>query len=396
MKTQTLLTGALVLVSTVALLAVDGYGAALRVPQDYPSITAASNAAEPGDSILVWPPLVGTEWENQTITLQQGVTLRGMTDLDSGDMVVLNSVIYMLEGQPSSEDDTTRVENFPITTTQAGHENIQVYTPRSSIVGCVIGGFGPEGTPCVRVWKGGLITRNGIYCEEGVTAREGIIRVVGNWFETNLRSVSIFNQGAPGPASAEIRNNTVHNGSQMVVALRADSHADVVNNILHGGIFVFCTPGVDIRYNDFVGGGASCTLGVGNISADPQFCSIESILRLGVEPDSPCVGAGENGSTMGAGGICGVTGIEAEESAPPRVRLMVHPNPGRGAVEFTFSDAVSPTLEIYDSEGRVIDVIRAPRDGFVWTPNQPLGAGVYFARLDDAGRSQVVKFVLLR
>jgi hypothetical protein len=33
-----------------------GFAATLQVPQDYPDITAASNVAQPGDSILVWPP----------------------------------------------------------------------------------------------------------------------------------------------------------------------------------------------------------------------------------------------------------------------------------------------------------------------------------------------------
>ncbi len=66
----------------VALLAAQGVeGATLRVPFDYATIAAAASAAVQGDSILVWRSPKGNDYENELITLQQGVTLRGMEQI---------------------------------------------------------------------------------------------------------------------------------------------------------------------------------------------------------------------------------------------------------------------------------------------------------------------------
>jgi hypothetical protein len=137
-------------------------GATLRVPQDYPTITAAANAAQESDSILVWPPPGGTEWENQQIMLRQGVTMRGMVDVFAfpRQMAIRDSDIHLLEGQSlQAIDDTTRVEHL-----YAGggpfHETFQVFTPRSSIKECYIGSAGPQDWPAVRVWNGALIAGN--------------------------------------------------------------------------------------------------------------------------------------------------------------------------------------------------------------------------------------------
>src|ERR1700752_5146104 len=104
------------------------FGGTLSVPQDYPDITSASNAAVSGDVILVWPP-PGGEWLNKTVTLKQGVTLRGMVDLNApvSQMTIRDSHFFLLESPPSGGDDTTRMINLPIVGNIQGEEPVQVY-----------------------------------------------------------------------------------------------------------------------------------------------------------------------------------------------------------------------------------------------------------------------------
>jgi hypothetical protein len=378
-----------------------GFAVSLRVPQDYPDITEASNAAQPGDSILVWPPPVGNRWVDQTITLQQGVTLRGMTNIWYDPWwVVGESFVYLLEAPPNGGDDTTRVENLRVSTAEQFHENFQVYTPRSSIMGCVIGNGGPYDTPCVRAWKGGIFARNGFSCGEGVTIREGTVRVEGNWFANTSRPINIYNLvGNPELADASIRSNTVYSGGGVNLQLRAGSQAEVVNNILVG-TWLLCSEfaDVDVRFNDIYNSPTvTCELGAGNIDVDPQFCPINSILRFGVEPDSPCVGSGEDGVTMGAGGICGVTGIEGEAPTLQRPHLTVEPNPVSTSAQFSFDqDIEAPILEIFDPQGRLVDLLRPLGPVIRWSPARSWPRGVYFARLRGQGVSETVKFLVIR
>jgi hypothetical protein len=367
--------------------------ASLRVPQDYPTITEAANIAQAGDSILVWSPPGGGDWESQHIMLGQGVTLRGMVP----NVNIQTSDIHLLESLSMQRgiDDTTRVENLFIGTAPF-HEAVQVFTPRSSIKGCRIGSSGPLGWSAVRIWKGGAIVGN-IFVDGGgegdaIAAREGTITIAWNLFRV-FRGFWLFNEEAEEPADLSFHNNTLRYVPEIGVFLRPDSQAEFVNCIFYDSCYIFCSSGnLDIRYNDFYGSGSQCPLGVGNIFADPMFCEGHKI-----HPDSPCVGSGEGGANMGAWGICGVTGLGDLETPKPTLGLSVTPNPVRSNAEFALEgNAEPPLLEIYSADGRLMDVLRFVAGRVRWERVSSVPRGQYFARVDNGRRSKTVKFVVIR
>lgn len=183
----------------------------------------------------------------------------------------------------------------------------------------------------------------------------------------------------------------------MYVYLRSDSYAELVNYIFVSGARVFCSGPVGVRYNDFYQAPTSCPLGIGNISADPLACSVPYSPIGWVEANSPCVGSGEGGATMGPGGICGVTAVGGQVLAPHQVRLTIDPNPVSANAEFSFDKGIAaPVLEIFDPQGRLVDLLHPSSQGVRWSPARSWPRGIYFARLRGTGVSETVKFLLIR
>jgi hypothetical protein len=66
-------------------------------------------------------------------------------------------------------------------------------------------------------------------------------------------------------------------------------------------------------------------------------------------------------------------------------------------VEFVVDDRfTSPSLEIYDSAGRLLDLIRPMSSLVTWLPEENAPNGVYFARLRGDGVITTVKFIIVR
>jgi hypothetical protein len=282
------------------------------------------------------------------------------------------------------------------------YETVQVFSPRSSIRECIIGSAGPQDWYAIRLWQGGSIIGNvfsgdGESC--GLVARQGTIVIGWNTFGM-FTPFTLDTRNAPQPVQLSFRNNNVFSAADVVLFLRQDSNAEVVNCIFHDVHFLACVGGsASLRHNDIWPTVITqCVLGDGNIAADPLFCSPPpGAMAAWIAPNSPCAGTGEGGLNIGAGGICGVTGIaDAAESPKPRVRLEVTPNPVGSRTEFRISGAAKPAaLEIYDAAGRVVDVIKPARPPYVWEPSSRVRPGVYFVRLRAEEGSATSKFVLL-
>jgi hypothetical protein len=135
----------------------------------------------------------------------------------------------------------------------------------------------------------------------------------------------------------------------------------------------------------------------GNIVADPLLCNPDD-QDFRLLPESPCLP--ENSppgcGLIGAFGPCEFVGLGPQAPAK-RLYLEVRPNPIAFGAEFIHDAGLrSSILEIYDFGGRLVEQIRPSSQRITWTPSRSVQAGVYFARLQDAGSSEVVKFVLIR
>jgi len=133
----------------------------------------------------------------------------------------------------------------------------------------------------------------------------------------------------------------------------------------------------------------------GNIAADPLVCDA-SAGDFRLLPGSPCLpehsppGCG----LIGAFGGCEVLTVPPAELAASR--LSVTPNPMRHQATIAYSDQLrAPILEIYDLQGRTVEIIHAGAPPYVWKPNTDVRPGVYFIRLRAREGSATSKFVVL-
>jgi hypothetical protein len=137
--------------------------------------------------------------------------------------------------------------------------------------------------------------------------------------------------------------------------------------------------------------------GPGNFAEDPLFCE-DPDMEWWLTPESPCIGAGENGETLGAPfGICGVTGAgEPEAIVVADEGIRVWPNPSGDLVHVSFRSDPDAYLEledtwlarVLDASGRLVAVAHGRRVGFEvefeWNTSLQNGelapAGIYYLR----------------
>jgi hypothetical protein len=189
------------------------------------------------------------------------------------------------------------------------------------------------------------------------------------------------------------------------------TNVEFVNNIfdsIGGDACILCTgPGVTgylgIRYNLFYGeewwpgcsGVDDCeevaVIGPGNIFGESaEFC-LDWCEDYRLEPTSPAIGSGENGTTMGAcDEICGVIDVpEPPGPGGPPEAGPVYPNPATSVVTLpvTGMDGEAVVMRVFDGSGRLIQTIETLVKGGIvhWDgrdgKRRPVESGVYFLDL---------------
>ena len=135
-----------------------------------------------------------------------------------------------------------------------------------------------------------------------------------------------------------------------------------------------------------------------NLVDDPLLCAPPADFHLCA--DSPAIGAGQGGVTIGALGAgcgpCGIAAVVAAEAPPRALRLAARPNPfaPSTAVSFELETPGHATLRVYDANGRVVRTL-ADRDlaagpwRFEWDGRTERGerapAGIYLVDLRAGG-----------
>jgi hypothetical protein len=249
----------------------------------------------------------------------------------------------------------------------------------------------------VRIHKGGVVARNrftGGFENNGVTARQGTIVVEWNIFAGVLYPFSLYNEGAPEPANLRFRNNTVA-GDVFSVETSAGSTVELVNNIFYAISEISCSAAWNVSYNDFYLTPVSCSVDTGNIYDHPMYCNLD---EFSLDPESPCVGTGENGMNMGAGAVCIPADVNGDLAPPINVGLRVSPNPVRSGSTFRIvSDVGARRLEIFTVDGRQVAWTNDREVLHSWTvfASRLWPEGVYFVRTHGDRGSEAAKFSVI-
>ena len=421
-------------------VSVPARSATIRVPADQPTIQAGVNAATVGDTVLVGP---GTYLENVIVDRRVALLSEAgaeVTTIDGQGIAPTVLVEY--------DVDHASIEGFRVTggfdqgwynaagidvelqTTQGGHATI-----RRNIVEHNLALYGAGGIFAVNE---AIVEENVIqYNNEAPTNSISAMNVSGvverNTIRYNgrndlrivwLNGTSTFAWNAIVDNAAtnntvviqnggSIHHNTIARNGQAIfgtVLLGGDDPIEFRNNlIVHGnwdGLRCVDFGASSVECNDVWGVGSSyngeCAgmLGSeGNFSEDPLFCEAAGgDYRLKAE--SPCAPAN---SPPGCGLIgalpvgCGVAGVPSE-TPPVDLRLTVIPNPVRGMARFELGTVAPLTpLNIFDSQGRLIEQLLMQDDHWEWSPSSVIPAGIYFARPEVGGVGAApVKFLYLR
>lgn len=258
----------------------------IRVPEEYPTIQAAIDAASPGDVVLVAP---GTYTES--ITLKSGVTVRG-----SGADVTVIDGSRVRDAVLAREIAESTITGFTI----IGGRLSGIRNDRSSMIieNNIIHG-GSTGSVVFDGSDGVSLVRNNVITNTRGSGILGIgtpVTIVNNVIIRNGSSGIEF-WGSP----ITVTNNTIANNSGSGIVLRANTSATITNNVITGNVdYGICSASqsniISISYNDVWGNGVyydGVSPGPGDISADPLFVN-PAAGDYHLQDCSPCIDAGTN------------------------------------------------------------------------------------------------------
>jgi len=266
------------------------------VPQQFSTIQSAIIAAKNYDTVLVSP---GTYYENinflgkkilvQSSGSAENTIIDGSQPTDPNNSSVVKFVT-------AADSITATLDGFTITGGSGSWSwpgkvggGIWIENAQAVIKNCIIkNNSGPT--------KGG-----GVYCgyEIGTNLNSSILSncvIADNDAVAGGSGIHIKFFG-----SMKIDHCTIVNNNIMLETTAQVSSSIFSNSIiwLATTTLTYSTP--EFNYCDIQGGWTS---GVGNIDSDPMFCYAE-LGNYQIASNSPCIGAGENGTTIGALGTCG-------------------------------------------------------------------------------------------
>jgi len=224
-------------------------------------------------------------------------------------------------------------------------------------------------------------------------------------------------------SNVTVSNNA--NGWGVVIGVSNGGHIDIKNSVIYNE----SDPGIvlgeniaataSIQYSNILGGensiitnfgqGGNFDWGDGNIDEDPLFCDPEN-MNFSLAENSPAVGAGENGTDIGALGVgCEAIELAIDQNLIPSAYSLHqnYPNPFNPTTQIRYDlpEASVVSLSIYDLMGReIITMINSEQTaGFKnvqWNATNNLGksvpAGMYIYTIQAGEFRQTRKMVLLK
>ena len=275
------------------------------------------------------------------------------------------------------------------------------------------GGYGIENP-----WYGSVVEISGntvMACERGgIFVRADRPFVTGNVVgRCGGAGIDLEPPDYPPPLGAvSLGSNTsyLNQGPGYLLNTRTGYPAGVGHNIAFGnlGPGLSCGAGINaaLSCNDWygnVGGVVAGTVpGVTDVSAHPLFCNLQE--------DDVQLSAGSPLLNLGACGLVGALGQGCTQAVDvpvvkpsARTTLVASPNPGRGAIRFSWSGEAEPEwLDVYDVTGarRWRARLGLGADALAWPgtdlQGRVLPAGAYYARLTGRNGSAGTTFVLIK
>jgi len=391
-------------IAMMTLIAANSMAGTIHVPGDHALVREALAVAAPGDTVLLAGPHHGSAVE-EPFVVRPGITVLG----DGNAEDITWSVAWGLEFPLNrcGANPPAVVENISLGLYTCVYEElVKMFYPGATIRNCIIYDDCAFRTAIV-IHDGGTI--------EGCTINAGLytsVHVVGG--DVAIKD-NVFggcsSAGAPDfalridleSADVVVRGNSFLTYGQVDIWRYpgASGSATFVNNMFGLGTvypgYIQCSGDVsspidlDVRYNLFASeefGLTNCpaSLGEGNlVGVDPLICDPYCDHRL--QPDSPAIGAGEGGVTIGAQEI-GCEDVLPVGTTAPAVAEAPHawPNPGRGPFHVKYAHLptdATPDAVVYDVTGRVVARLTVENGEAVWSPDADVPAGVYFVQLHE-------------
>ena len=412
---------AIVFLGAVALSSHASFAAVIRVPEDYPTFRAGLQAAMPGDLVLVASGIYNEPGD--PVLVRAGVRVLG----SGWELNPLGGTV--LEGIPlffGAGNDSAVVEQLAIADRQVSSEN-----SLGTVRGCAIGEgtYGSWADGFVAEVRGGIIIEHClIRCDISSAPRKALSiqggRVTIRHNVIALPSAAAVLEVSPsGPyplGRVAITDNTFFANTALPIIIRdtgaMNASIAIVNNILQAawiGLTCVTQAPVEIDYNclsAFSLQNLCGQLGARNLHADPLLCNPAfqgSVLNdFALNALSPCIGAGIDGTTIGALEVgCGIAGISVG-SVPShdRIQIEILPNPVTAASNIMLpgSARASGVVEIWDSTGRAIS-----QRSFGSMPERirlkdliadaEATSGVFFCRVrTEDGKQGVARYLLIK
>lgn len=272
------------------------------VPQQFSSIQSAINASNNNDTILVSP---GTYYENLNL-IGKNIVVKSSGSADNtiidGSQPIDQNNSSVVKFVTAEDSITATLDGFTITGGSGSWSwpgkvggGIWIENAQAVIKNCIIkNNYAVKG--------GGIYIGYDLahsYLNKGVLINSVIVNNTSQYEGGGIYGGMIINYCtiAYNTSVNSYKVTKSFNGSGVIKSL---SSIQITNSIIWDGAFPLYS-GWDINYCDVKGGWET---GVGNINSDPMFCNSQ-LGNYYLASNSPCVGAGENGTNIGALGTCG-------------------------------------------------------------------------------------------
>ena len=384
----------------------------LYVPENFATIQEGINAAFAGDTIFVAAgtyvekinfngkniAMIGAGQDSTIIDGNQDSTVVVFSNGEDSSSVISGFTIKNGQGRNGGgihcgNNSSPRIENLVITNNVADFGGgIQCFNSSPTIRNVIITGntAGNDG--------GGIHCFNASPTLENVEITDNL----GTWKGGGL---GVFSSSDVIAEHVTMNNNSSNSGAGVYCS---GSNPTFTNSILWNSMtdeIHLISGSVTASYSDVLGGWT----GQGNINTEPLFCD-PSTGDYYLAQNSPCIGAGENGSSnIGAYGAgCSPILTIASEVLPETYALhQNYPNPFNPitTLRYDLPEDSHVNITVYDMLGRVVKtMVNQPQNaGFrfiIWDATndfgKPISAGIYLYKIQAGEYISTKKMVLLK